>query len=65
MLTQFSKGVTIYMRILCGFQKIYLVWGVLDMKRKILLVGIGALVLVTALLVMFLTKKNHHSGQKG
>ena len=41
------------------------IWGVLDMKRKILLVGIGALVLVTALLVMVLTKKNHHSGQKG
>ena len=42
-----------------------LVWGVLDMKKKILLVGIGALVLVTALLVMVMTKKSHRSGQNG
>ena len=39
--------------------------GCIVMKRKILLVGIGALVLVTALLVMVLTKKSHRSDQKG
>ena len=36
------------------------------MKKKILLLGIGALVLVTALLVTVLTKKNNKSRlQKG
>lgn len=48
------------------FKKIYLVWGVWNMKKKILLLGIGALVLVTAMLVTVLTKKSSKSRlQKG
>ena len=65
-LTLFHKNVKLCVRILCGFQKIYLVWGVWNMKKKILLLGIGALVLVTAMLVTVLTKKSSKSRlQKG
>lgn len=41
--------------------RIHLVGVCLKMKKKILLLGIGALVLVTALLVTVLTKKNNKS----